>query len=68
MICLVMDIYAGLLEYYRKKWKSDRIDAQYRNWEEAQVMREEMGFDEVYKQRIPKRKIKNNAARKKHGL
>lgn len=62
-----LPVYAGLLYYYQKKWHNDAIDQKYQNWEEDQKMRKDMGYDEESFRRIPKRKIRNRAARKKHG-
>lgn len=67
MISLVLGVYCKLLDHYQQKWKSDRIDNQFHDWERGQEMRADMGFDDKSFQRIPKRKIKNKAARKKHG-
>ena len=68
MIAIVLGVYSSLLEHYKVKWHNDRIDNDFRKWEEAQEMRAEMGFDDKTFKRIPKRKIKNNASRKKHSL
>ena len=64
---LIFGVYVGLLDHYKEKWRKDKIDADFRQWEEAQEMRAEMGFDDKTIKPIPKRKIKNNGARKKHG-
>lgn len=67
MIGLVLGIYSDLLSHYKTKWHHDRIDKRYQEWEEGQELRQDMGFDDKTVQKIPKRRIKNNGARKKHG-
>ena len=64
---MVLSLYAGLLNHYRKKWKRDRIDKSYQDRETAQKMRKEYGFEEQNLKKIPKRRIKNRATRIKHG-
>ena len=66
MITIVVSVYAELLNHYEKKWKNDRIDKNYQDWEDGQEMRKDFGYESRNFQRIPKRKIKNNAARKRH--
>ena len=66
MISAVLAVYAQLLSHYDEKWKNDRIDDKYDRWIKSQEMREEMGFDNSTVHYIPKRKIKNNSARKRH--
>lgn len=68
MIGGLMAVYGELLGHYKEKWRKKRIDQKYQDWEEGQEMREDFGFDDKTFQRMPKRKIKNRAARKKHGL
>ena len=67
MILLISGIFTDILDHYSRKWRNERIDREYKRWEESQAMREEMGYDDKSFQRIPKRRIKNRAARKKHG-
>ena len=64
---MMLSLYAQLLEHYRNKWKHDRIDQHYQDWENAQEMRKEYGYDDKDIQKIPKRRIKNRASRIKHG-
>ena len=64
---MVLSLYIQLLEHYRKKWKHDRIDKNYKDWEDAQEMRKEYGYEEQNLKKIPKRRIKNRASRIKHG-
>ena len=64
---ILLGIYAELLKHYKVKWRNDKIDLKYREWEEGQVLRQDMGFDDKTVRKIPKRRIKNNASRKKHG-
>ena len=66
MIGIVLVVYGEMLNHYEKKWKNERIDDKYESWIKSQEMREEMGFDNSTFKHIPKRKIKNNAARKRH--
>ena len=67
MIGIVLGVYLGLISHYREKWRKDKIDDRYSMWEKGQEMRAEFGFDEKTLKPIPKRKIRNKAARKKHG-
>lgn len=67
MIQAVLCIYTKLLLHYKEKWRKDAIDSHYLEWEQGQEMREDFGYDDRNFRRIPKRKIKNNAARRKHG-
>ena len=64
---MLLGIYAELLRHYKVKWHNDKIDLKYREWEEGQELRQDMGFDDKTVRKIPKRRIKNNASRKKHG-
>ena len=68
MISVVMNVYLGLIDHYTNKWRTDKVDRKYQQWEEDQMLREEMGFDEKNLKKIPKRRIRNNGARKKHSL
>lgn len=67
MTGLLLTVYAAFIDHYEKKWKSDRIDRDFQDWENGQEMRKDLGYDDRTFKRIPKRKIKNQAARKKHG-
>lgn len=67
MITLILKVYADLLTHYEKKWENDKIDRKYQDWEKGQEMKEDLGYDKENFRRIPKRRIKNKAARKKHG-
>lgn len=65
MIALVL--FVGLLCYYDKKWADDKIDQKYYDWERGEDMKQDLGYSNETFKRIPKRKIKSKAARKKHG-
>ena len=67
MIGIIMSVYAGMLDHYRKKWESDKIDQKYQDWIRGEDMKKDLGYSEENFRRIPKRKIKTKAARKKHG-
>jgi hypothetical protein len=67
VIGITLGIFAKLVEHYEKKWRHDRINQHYDSWIESEQMRKDYGFDEKTIQRIPRRKIRNNASRKKHG-
>ena len=68
MISIILGVYSDLLDHYKVKWYNEKVDLDFHKWEKAQEMRAEMGFDDNTFKKIPKRKIKNNASRKKHGL
>ena len=68
MITTVLGVYSKLLSYYRKKWSDEKIDRKFLDWEEGQELRKDMGFDDRTVKRIPKRKIKNNRARKRNDV
>ena len=67
MIGLVIGIYSEMLDHYRKKWENGKIDQKYQDWISGEDMKKDLGYSEENFRRIPKRKIKNRAARKKHG-
>ena len=67
MISLVLGIYAELLNHYDKKWSHEKIDRKYQDWIDSEDMKRDFGYSDENFRRIPKRKIKNRAARKKHG-
>ena len=67
MIGLVLSVYAKMLSYYDEKWKTKSIDQKYQDWISGEDMKKDLGYSEENFRRIPKRKIKNRAARKKHG-
>lgn len=64
---LVLGIFTHLLSHYRKKWADEKIDLKYKQWEDGQEMRKDYGYDDKTVERIPKRKIRSKAARRKHG-
>ena len=67
MITAVLCVYTKLLNHYDKKWKDERIDRKYQDWEKSDEMKDDLGYSAENFRRIPKRKIKSRAARKKHG-
>lgn len=67
MISIILGIYTRMICYYDKKWKDDRIEQKYCDWERGLEMKKNLGYGEENFRKIPKRKIKNKAARKKHG-
>ena len=67
MIGIIIGVYSEMLSHYRQKWKNNKIDQKYQDWERGLNMKKDLGYSEENFRRIPKRKIKNRAARKKHG-
>ena len=59
--------YGELLSHYISKWQGDKVERKYKSWEEDQKMRKDLGYDDKNFKVIPKRRIRSNAARKKHG-
>lgn len=64
---IILNVFAELLFHYNKKWKNDKIDQKYYDWEKGENIRQELGYSHENFKPIPKRKIRNRAARKKHG-
>ena len=67
MTGFMLNLYAGLIDYCEKVISRERIDKRYSDWENAQEMRKDYGFDDKTMRKIPKRRIKNRASRIKHG-
>lgn len=67
MISIIMAVYSKMLDHYQQKWESDKVEKKYQDWERGLDMKKDLGYSEENFRRIPKRKIKTKAARKKHG-
>lgn len=67
MIGAVLKIYADMLLHYTQKWRHEEIDRKYQDWIQGEEMKKDLGYSTENFKRIPKRKIRSNASRKKHG-
>ena len=67
MIGTILQIYTEMLIHYTEKWKNNSIDQKYQDWIRGEEMKEDLGYTAENFKRIPKRKIRSNASRKKHG-